>query len=277
MPSISSTIAAAGSAALLAIAAFTTGQVVAGDPTSPPSPDNRPLDAPSSVQGGPGPGNPAELLYVPVTSCRVVDSRKVGVLGKNAQRAYYVAGATGFAAQGGKATGCGIPTTATAVVVNLWAAKPKAAGNLKAWAAGGTEPTGSSLFYTKSSTGTVQQVTVPIRSGAAKHLAIRNFKAKTHLVLDVTGYYVPPMYAYIGSSGTILDQSGRLVSATRTGTGTYTLVWDRDITTCVGQGSSDISGYVIAVYTSGNNAYVYVYNNVSGAAADYWVNVTINC
>lgn len=248
---------------------------MAGDP-KPPAPDARPAEGPGSHRAVPGPGNPAELLYVPVTRCRVVDSRKVGILKKNANPAYYIAGSYGFAAQGGKATGCGIPTTATAVVATVFAAKPNAQGSLKAWASGLAEPVGNSLYYTKSKVGTAQQLTIPMRSGAGTDVLVKNYKAKTNVVIDVDGYYVPPMYAYIGNGGSVIDQSGRLVSATKTGTGTYSLVWDRDISNCAGQGSSDISGYIVSVYTSGSTSYVYVYNN-AGVAADYWTNVTITC
>jgi hypothetical protein len=40
--------------------------------------------------------------------------------------------------------------------------------------------------------------------------------------------------------------------------------------------SSDVSGYIESVYTSGNTSYVYVYNN-AGVASDYWVNLVITC
>jgi hypothetical protein len=274
MASISRSIAAAGSAALLAITAFTAGQATSDDPKPPADPDTRTLDAPVSERTVPGPANPAELLFVPIASCRAVDTRQVGKLRKNAVRNYYIAGATGFGPQGGRATGCGIPTSATAVVANLWAVKPEAAGNLKAWAAGASEPAGSSLYYSKSSSGTAQ-VTVPIRNGPAKHLVVKNLKGTTNLVIDVAGYYVPPLYAYI-SSGTVIDHSGRLVSSTKNSVGTYTLTWDRSVEGCVGQGSSDIGGYIVSVYTAGNISYVYVDDN-AGNPADYWVNVTINC
>lgn len=275
MARMSTTIAAAGSAALLALGAFTAGQAADRDPERPATPDSRSIDDPVGKMAVPGPGHPAELLYVPINSCRVVNTRKVNILGKTARRNYYVAGATGFASQGGKASGCGIPGSATAVVANLWLPRPQGAGSLKAWPAGASQSGPQTMYYTKNSH-QAQQATLAIRSGTARHLSVKNARARTHLVVDVTGYYLPPLYAYISADGSVIDQSGRLVSSTRTGIGTYTLVWDRDVSTCASQGSADITGNIVSVYTSGSSSYVYVYNN-AGTPTDYWANITLSC
>ena len=121
-----------------------------------------------------------------------------------------------------------------------------------------------------------QQLTLPLRNGAGKDLSVRSVKSKSTYSLIAVGYHVPQMSAYISSAGTILDQSGRLISATKTAAGQYTLVWDRDISACSGQGSSDVTGHIVSVYTSGVSSYVYVVNN-AGAYEDYWTNVLITC
>ena len=90
------------------------------------------------------------------------------------------------------------------------------------------------------------------------------------------GDLTEPWLYLIGPDGTILDQSGRLVSATNNSAGTYTLVWDRNIETCTGHAGGDISGYIMSVYTSGNTSYVYVDDN-AGTASNYWFNVLITC
>ena len=202
-----------------------------------------------------------ELLYVPVTPSRVVDTRSAGGRFVNGTtRSYYVTGTTMFVPQGGKSGGCGIPTGAKAVTATLAAVSPANAGYIRAWAAGGTEPAATLLKnYATVNTGT--GATVPIRS-TGTGLTVKNYGGSTHLVIDVTGYYAPQMQAYISSDGEIIDHSGRLVSATNNSQGTYTLVWDRNIDTCSGQASSDISGYIVSVYTSaGNTSYVYVDDN----------------
>src|SRR4051794_9493276 len=63
----------------------------------------------------PAVGDPAsDLLFVPVTPCRVIDTRLAGgKVNANEVRSYRIAGTTGFEAQGGHAGGCGIPLGAS--------------------------------------------------------------------------------------------------------------------------------------------------------------------
>ena len=95
-------------------------------------------------------------------------------------------------------------------------------------------------------------------------------------MIDVNGYYTQQLHAYISSSGTVYDHSGRLVSAVNNSAGTYTLTWDRNLDTCSGVASSDISGYIMSVYISGNVSYVYVDDN-AGNASNYWFHVVLSC
>ena len=144
---------------------------------------------------------------------------------------------------------------------------------MRAWATGSSAPTATLLNYGTFSLGPAPRC----RSVGDRQGPHGQELQRTHPPgVDVAGYYIPKMHAYISSSGTILDQSGRLVSATKTGTGTYTLVWDRDVSTCTGVASSDLTGHIMSVYTSGVNSYVYSVNN-AGGAEDYWSNVLINC
>ncbi len=296
MSQLRRTMGTAGAAALLVLAAFSAGSAAAPAPApapapvsvagpvphEPPDPDDR--DSIDDAGGGvsvnavPGPGS-AELLYVPVAPCRVIDTRNGSgsggtPLGSNTSRSYYVAGTNGFTAQGGKPGGCGVPEAAQAVAATVLAYDPSAAGRLRTWPTGTTEPGVVTLYYGSSSatTGT----TINLATGAGRDASFRNNNATTDLIVDVTGYYVPAMYAYVSSSGSVIDHSGRLVSSSRTTTGLYTLVWDRDISSCAGTASSDVTGYIVSVYTTGSTSYVYVYNN-AGAATDYWFNVVITC
>lgn len=288
MSRIATTFATAGAAALLVVASFTAGAASSpgatstessqaqAAPTPPDGEKHRDSTSADEPMALPGPDTPAELLYVPVPTCRAVDTRPSTRFGDGTGRNYYIAGTVGFAAQNGASAGCKVPTGATSVVVKLFAVGSSAAGRLKSWPSGSAEPSGSVMYYTKSVAGSLSQVTLPIRGGAGADVAIRNVGGPTDVVIDVVGYYMPQMYAYIASSGSALDQSGRLVSATKTGTGTYTLEWDRDVTNCAGVGSSDLTGHIVSVYTSGTNTYVYTVNN-AGAAEDYWFNVVVTC
>jgi hypothetical protein len=115
-----------------------------------------------------------------------------------------------------------------------------------------------------------------LAKSGSPHLRVHNYDFATHMVVDVTGYSVPQMAAYINPQGLVVDASSRLVSATKNTTGVYTLTWDRDISNCVGTASSDITAHIESVYTSNKISYVYVVDK-NGTAVDYWVNVVITC
>lgn len=216
-----------------------------------------------------------ENLFVSLTPCRILDTRIVGgAIANGATRAYYVAGTTGFDAQGGQVGGCGIPAGATGISATVTAVNPTNPGYLRAWPAGLSEPRATILNYARNSIGTGG--TLPISTSTGTQLQVKNYGGPTHLVIDVNGYVIPQLQAYISPSGSILDQSGRLVSATKSATGVYTLVWDRTISSCSGQASSDFAARSASVYTSGNTSTVYVYD-MNGTAVDYYVNVVINC
>lgn len=252
----------------LVFAAGSSGASVAPPDPDAPHPVER-VDAPLAITPSP------ELLFVAVTPCRIVDTREaVGRFGVGTTRSYYVGGTFGFAPQGGVSGGCGIPTGAQAVSATITAVSPIGSGYVRAWPAGQTEPSATTLNYAGKniSNGT----TAKLRSGAGTDLTIKNYSGTTHIVIDVNGYYIQQLTAYISTSGTILDQSGRLVSAVNNSAGTYTLTWDRDVSACAGVASSDISGHILSVFTSGNISYVYVDDN-AGNAVNYWFHVVVHC
>lgn len=215
-----------------------------------------------------------EQLYVPVTPCRIVDTRGGATFNNGTTRTYYASGTFGFAPQGGKSGGCGIPVGAKALTATFTAVTPSHAGFVRAWAAGGAEPQATLLNYATFNTGT--GATVPVLSGGAPALTVKNYGGPTHLVIDVTGYYIPQLQAYISSTGGIIDQSGRLVSVTKGGAGVYTLVWDRDTGSCSAEATSDFGARHISVYTNPGSTSVYVYDT-TGALTDYYFSIVVNC
>src|SRR5436305_148326 len=146
----------------------------------------------------PNPGDPqADLLYVPLAPCRVIDTRLGG--GKMAAgetRSFHIAGTSGFDTQGGNSGGCGVPIGAStplaaAVMINLVAVDVDGKGNLAAWAFGQSQPLASSINYQKLDMNIANGLIVPI-SGVATSTFDMNVKASfanAHLVADVTGYF----------------------------------------------------------------------------------------
>lgn len=137
----------------------------------------RPMDPPGVGQsaapdGAPPPPNVAagghDNSYVPLTACRVVDTKKskAGKLRASIAQTFYLSGTFGFEAQGGAAGGCGVPVWASAVTATIAVVETQNTGYLRAWAAGRTEPSATSLLFTKSfdqSSG----ATIPVTSSGA--------------------------------------------------------------------------------------------------------------
>lgn len=141
-----------------------------------------------------------ELLFVPVTPCRVIDTRQPGVggpIGANQVRPFRIAGPDGIDAQGGAAGGCGIPLGASdpvapAVVINFIAVGPGGPGNLRAWEFGQPAPNASVINYANvAGLNIANGVIVPIAgvSTLTKDLNIQADVSGTHVVADVTGYF----------------------------------------------------------------------------------------
>jgi len=143
----------------------------------------------------------SDLLFVPVTPCRIIDTRLAGgriAPGPAGVRHFEVAGTTGFEAQGGQAGGCGIPLAAgdtplaTAAVINFVAVGPLGPGHLRAWEFGQTPPNASIINYTNvSGLNIANGVIVPIAGLASidKDLSIDANTSQTFIVADVTGYF----------------------------------------------------------------------------------------
>jgi hypothetical protein len=132
----------------------------------------------------------ATSTFVPVTPCRIVDTRvRGGAFARDAQRSYAVTGTgTAFAAQGGRSGGCGIPSGARAVEATVSVVDPSRAGYTRVWPAGQGMPTATFLNFvpreSRTNTGAL-----PLATTGAKQITLRNFGATADYVIDVQGYY----------------------------------------------------------------------------------------
>src|SRR6185295_3085797 len=101
----------------------------------------------------PGPLNPTsalvDLVFTPITPCRIINTAlSGGPIAPGSTRNFVVAGTTGFAAQGGNASGCGIPRgPAVAAVINFVAVQPSGAGDLRVTPFGTAVPLASVINY----------------------------------------------------------------------------------------------------------------------------------
>jgi hypothetical protein len=138
----------------------------------------------------------SDLVYTPVTPCRILDTRVAGgaIAGTFTRDFNAVVGAGGnFSSQGGSATDCGaVAAGQAAVVINLTAVTPTGAGFATAYPFGATRPLASSVNY---SAGAIvnNSIVVALPSPlTTKDFTVYTF-ATSDFVADIVGYYAPPV------------------------------------------------------------------------------------
>ncbi len=142
----------------------------------------------------------ADLVFTPVTPCRVFDTRfsAAGILAANTQQNFKVTGAASLASQGGSASGCGIPSgKATAVIINFAAVTPTGGGNLRAWAVANPQPSAplaAVMNFSAVLNALANGVAVPICNPAATSCTLGDLRlqadvSSVHVVGDVLGYF----------------------------------------------------------------------------------------
>ena len=135
----------------------------------------------------------ADLVYTPVTPCRIIDTRFAGgPIGPGAQR-NFLAASSNYSGQGGFAGSCGVPFgPATAVAVNLVSVNPPSFGDLRAFPFGAAVPLASVLNYIAGNTvanGITLTICNPAASTCGFDFTVQSDGTLTDLVADVQGYY----------------------------------------------------------------------------------------
>jgi hypothetical protein len=125
----------------------------------------------------PLPGPAAAAGFAAVAPARLLDTRDAGVPVR--------AGQPAALAIAGRA---GVPTTATAAVLNVTLIEPSEAAFLRLWPAGAAQPTTSSLNAGAADT-VPNLVTTALGAGGAVELVLSDGAA--HLAVDLVGYYAP--------------------------------------------------------------------------------------
>ncbi|HEX4853382.1 hypothetical protein [Arenimonas sp.] len=151
----------------------------------------------------------ADLVYVPVTPCRLLDTRVAGgVIAANTTRGFDVASVANYSAQGGSASNCGVGNVAgiSAAVVNFTVVTPNAAGYVTAFPAGGSQPLAATVNYTAGDVRGNQTIVPLDADPAGSDVSVYTF-AQTHLVADVVGYFLPPQATGLQCSETFAIQS----------------------------------------------------------------------
>ena len=140
-----------------------------------------------------------DLVYTPVTPCRIIDTRSAaaGQMAAGSTRAFNAWTTTNFASQGGtNSSNCGIPanTNTAAIVVYFTVVYPSAAGYITTFPGDIVpQPLASTVNF---GAGEVKGNNATLKLDQTSGVTTNHFKvftsSATHLVADVVGYYAKP-------------------------------------------------------------------------------------
>jgi hypothetical protein len=207
----------------------------------------------------PGIGDPTDnLVYFPVTPCRVIDTRFIGAgapIVPGANRNFIVLGGP-FDSQGGSATNCNTPFPGPAAAVLNYVAicapgpgggvgcnAPGAGGDLRVTPFGSAIPLASAINYIPQNNvanGLVQ--TTCQGAGCAFDITVQADTTSTHMIADIVGYFMFPttpvtqdLFAAVNANGT-LARGFRVVSTANFAPGDlggFEVIFDRNVRNCI--------------------------------------------
>lgn len=211
-----------------------------------------------------------DLVYVPVTPCRIIDTRVAGgVIAANTVRAFDVTSISDYSGQGGAASNCngvGAAGSFAAAIINFTVVTPSTAGYITAYPYLGTQPLASTLNYAAGDVVGNLAVVKLDQGASANELNVYSF-AQTHLVADIVGYFRNPAIEPLQcvNSGETIDtvaagQTQNTVAPAcpatyvQTGTNCETSSWQMPLVyasdgTCSGQNNSASSAQLRASRT----------------------------
>lgn len=137
----------------------------------------------------------ADLVYTPIQPCRIADTRTVaaGAIAANGSRNFYGFGVTNYSSQGGSSTDCGLGAVSpAALALNVTAVTPAAAGYATVFQYGTTQPGTASINYTAGAIVNNAIIAQTPNPSSSYDFTIYSF-AQSHYVVDVVGYFAPPM------------------------------------------------------------------------------------
>jgi trimeric autotransporter adhesin len=203
----------------------------------------------------------ADLVYTPVTPCRIIDTRLAGgTIGSGTTRSFLVTGAD-LTSQGGSASGCGVPFgPSTAAVINLVAVNPAGPGNLRITPFGTAIPLASIINYAAGLTianGPAVAMCDPSATTCGNDITIQANASATHLVADVQGYF---RRVATGGVGTALladsavtapkIDSGVVVRSLNAQTDSVTLAGTNGLSVSQGSGTVTVASNATATNTA---------------------------
>ena len=149
----------------------------------------------ASASGTKALGDPdKDLVYVPVTPCRILDTRIVGgPIPANSFRDFDLTDVVRFAPQGGDTSNCNVGDKGSfaAAALNITVVTPNAAGYITAFPYLASQPTAATLNYVAGDIRNGLAIVRLDQTAANYEFSVYSF-AQTHLVADIVGYFREP-------------------------------------------------------------------------------------
>lgn len=139
----------------------------------------------------------AGSLFVPITPCRLMDTRQPGNVGPLAGP--LGAGETISASVSGVHGGCDIPVSATAAAMNITVVNPTSSSFLTVFPADASRPVTSNINWIADQAATANAVTSGVSAEGA--VGVYNESGTIDLLIDVVGYFVPTGSGLPGTTG----------------------------------------------------------------------------
>lgn len=139
-----------------------------------------------------------DLVYTPVTPCRIFDTRPsqggTGAIAAAGTKSFVVWGQSSYVAQGGKNTNCGITagTDTAAVAINVTVVTPAAGGFVTAYPFGAQLPTAATVNFQAGDIARGNFIIAKVnQNGASADLSVYS-ASLVDVVGDVVGFYSRP-------------------------------------------------------------------------------------
>ena len=135
-----------------------------------------------------------DLVYTPITPCRIVDTRNtsLGAIPANGSRSFLAAGVTEYLQQGGTNGHCGMALEApTALALNVTVVLPTLAGYTTVFPYGTTRPDTASVNYVAGAVVNNAIIAAVPTPAASYDFTIYSY-AQAHYVVDLVGYFDTP-------------------------------------------------------------------------------------
>jgi hypothetical protein len=135
-----------------------------------------------------------DLVYVPVTPCRILDTRiSGGPIAANSVRDFDMADVTSYAIQGGDTSNCNVGDQGSfaAAALNITVVQPNAPGYITAYPHLANRPTAATANYVAGDIRNSLAILRLDQTTATYEFSVYSF-AQTHLVADIVGYFSRP-------------------------------------------------------------------------------------